>query len=49
MAHRHGNTRRLGSRLNSDEYCRRNDKGQAAFPQPDLMYRLELNCSWWWW
>lgn len=22
-------------------------KGQAALPQPDLMYRLELNCSWW--
>ena len=22
-------------------------KGQPAFPQPDLMYRFELNCSWW--
>ena len=21
-------------------------KGQAAFPQPDLMYQSELNCSW---
>ena len=35
----------LASRISS--ITQRKTKGQAAFPQPDLMYRFELNCSWW--
>ena len=30
-----------------DREINRKTKGQAAFPQPDLMYRFELNRSLW--
>ena len=33
--------------LTSRRTDRNKTKGQTAFPQPDLMYRIELNCSWW--